>query len=318
LQRTVGNRAVTRLVAAERVLARDPDKDLADAVSAEDWAKAAGVLAKLGQADALKKLKGYGEATLSKLDTAGAAALSKDDALTLHRRISFIQHAPADAVKHAAYAKVNKAGKLEDTTDVAGGKVEVHTGVDYDRGSENRPSGFSMAYTGTDAGTTRWLQFIWREMVVERAKQKPTRLDAAVTSTAKSGYRLTTDPDKPNYNTDTASATSPFYEAGFVNNRTDDSTTMFDFPAPMTGLLKSQFQGDDKATKVTSRAHFTTYLVRGMDVLYSVKTDVEWVFTSADEPARTQSTRAAGKVGKLDAAQRARLIEQYPNYDYLP
>jgi hypothetical protein len=93
---------------------------------------------------------------------------------------------------------------------------------------------------------------------------------------------------------------------------------MLDRPSSMIHLLRSQFQGTNKATSVISRAHFTTYLVRGMDVLYKVNIDVEWKFTDENEPQLVQSVRHGEKAEQLEPGQRKRMLEQYPNFDYLP
>jgi hypothetical protein len=77
-------------------------------------------------------------------------------------------------------------------------------------------------------------------------------------------------------------------------------------------------QLDDGATTVTSRAHFTTYLVRDVDVLYKVEIDVEWVFTTKTTPPRKNTVQSAGSATSLDPEQRKRLISQFPKVTYLP
>ena len=175
---------------------------------------------------------------------------------------------------------------------------------------------FTMGYEGPESGQTRWLQFISREVEVEDPIKGNFRVNEPVTTTGGT-YNLTTDPSKPSYNTDSNKTTSPFYEAGFTQNRTSDSTTILDLPSPLKSVVDRQFDGG--ATKVTSRAHFTSYLVRDMDVLYKVELDVEWEFKAKGvEPPRKQGVKNAGEAKAIDPEQRKRLIEQYPTFDYLP
>jgi hypothetical protein len=72
------------------------------------------------------------------------------------------------------------------------------------------------------------------------------------------------------------------------------------------------------ATRVVSRAHFNTYLVRDMDVLHRIGVDVEWDYANRSVPPRTQHTSNAGAASALDPRMRQRLIEQFPNFDYIP
>jgi hypothetical protein len=101
---------------------------------------------------------------------------------------------------------------------------------------------------------------------------------------------------------------------------------MFDRPGAMDNLVRREFRNG--ADKVTSRAHFATYLVRGMQVLYRVDLTVEWVFerdshynegtNTLTSPSRTQTVDAARPVSALDGRMRQRLVTQYPNFNYLP
>ena len=125
------------------------------------------------------------------------------------------------------------------------------------------------------------LQFIHRIIKSEKAGPPATTtyLDAAVTSTAAGGYRLTTDPTKPFYNTDSAKTTNPFYYAGGVSLRDPTKGTMLDAPAPRTDFVATAFRGG--ADKVVSYARFNTYLVRDMDVLYRIDITQRWEFDKA-------------------------------------
>ena len=128
-------------------------------------------------------------------------------------------------------------------------------------------------------------------------------------------YDLTTDPGNPSYNTDSNNPDSPFYEAGFRSNRTADSTSIYDQPGAISSKVYAEF--DKGATKVISRAHFDTFLVRDHRPLFHANINVAWEFTEKTVPPRTQSTDKSGKVSKLPAGMKKRLVEQYPQYDYI-
>lgn len=195
---------------------------------------------------------------------------------------------------------------------VEGGTVSVRTGAQLTAGG--LAEGYSVGYKGGLSDESSWLQFIWREVEVEDPARGDFRVDQAITTTGGT-YKLTTDPDEPHYNTDTASATDPFYEAGGMNDRTADSSTMYDMPSPMNNIVNAQIAAG--ATKVTSRAHFNTFLIRDYRAIYRVQVDVEWVFTSAATPPRTQKVRGTAKVDSLPEGIRARLVEQFPQFAYI-
>lgn len=171
-----------------------------------------------------------------------------------------------------------------------------------------------MEYKGGLASESRWLQFIWREIVVSHPTKGEYRVRDTVTTTGGT-YDLTTDPSKPSYNTDSNKPDSPFYEAGFRSNRTADSTTIFDQPGAITDKVSAEF--DKGATKVVSRAHFNSYLVRDYRPIYHVYLKVEWAFNSKATPPRTQSVESSGKVTALPEGMKKRLVAQYPAFDYI-
>lgn len=301
--------------AAERAAARiQAIANVATAQAAADWPAAAAALRKLARPDILAAIAGFPAPDLVSLDAVVRPLTTAKDKL-IHRCISFIQHGPADAVP-ASVVTVVAQGTGTDNSKVPGGRVDIRVNNDFQVGTSTY-HGFSMGYTGSDSAKTRWLQFIWREIVIERPGQDPTRLDEAIT-TSGGTYRLTIDPDAPSYNTDSNQPTSPFYEAGFVANRTADSTTMFDLPTPAASKITPLFSAGTPPTRVISRSHFVTYLVRGMDVLYRVNTDVEWVFVNATVPTPTITSSGAKQASAIETGQRERLIVQYPDFDYLP
>jgi hypothetical protein len=178
----------------------------------------------------------------------------------------------------------------------------------------NGSAGFSVEYKGTSSAESRWLQFIWREIIVTDAAKKTSRVNQAITTTGGS-YNLTTDPKSPNYNTDSGSSTSPFYESSFNANRTADATTMFDQPSSQDAIVQNEFTKG--ATKAISRAHFHTFLIRDMSVLHRFDVDVEWNYTSTAVPPRTTSVSSSVAASALPPRMKDRLIAQYPKFDYI-
>jgi hypothetical protein len=229
----------------------------------------------------------------------------------------YLLNAPPPAANRTTVT-VSKPGTEAHTGKVEGGEVSVHTGTQYTptaAGAALRPEGFSLGYKGGLASETRWLQFIWREIVVNHPTKGEYHVKAAIGTSAKHGYSLTTDRDKPTYNTDSADADNPFYEAGFFSNRTADAMTMFDQPAAIESHVRAAFS--DGATKVTSRAHFNTFLIRDYKTLYHVYLQVEWTFNSAAASPNVQTVKSAGKADSLPSDMKEKLVEQYPKFDYI-
>jgi truncated hemoglobin YjbI len=225
----------------------------------------------------------------------------------------YLLNAPPPAAA-AADVTVNAAGTEEHTGTVPGGSVSVRTGAQFTAGTTAYTEGFSMAYQGGLASDTRWLQFIWREIVVTHPTKGIYRVNAPITTTGGT-YQLTTDTSNPSYNTDSASATSPFYEAAFTDIRTADATTIYDQPGAAQALVNAELAGG--ATTVVSRAHFNTFLIRDFRPLHRVHLEVEWSFTSAGGTPRVQTVRSGGRATSLPTDMKRRLVQQYPNYEYI-
>jgi hypothetical protein len=227
----------------------------------------------------------------------------------------FLLNAPTP-VGPSTGATVTTPGTEAHTGKVGGGDVSVHTGGEFTQIKTGRQikEGFTIGYKGALASESNWLQFIWREIVVEHPDKGTYHLTGPMTH-SKNQYSLTTDPDKPNYSTDSASADSPFYAAAFLDNRTADATTIFDEPTPIKSRVQAAFT--DGATKVTSRAIFNTFLIRDYKTLYHVQLQVEWVFTSATVPPNVQTLKSAGKVDSLPSPMKEKLVEQYPKFEYI-
>jgi hypothetical protein len=222
----------------------------------------------------------------------------------------YLLNAPPPGAPHAGPA-LTAAGAEAVKGKVPGGELSARTGASMGAPYDQM---YSLGYKGGLAAESHWLQFIWREVVVTDARGKDSRLADSITTTGGT-YNLTTDPDAPNYNTDSASATSPFYEAGGLHGRTADSITMYDMPAPATAFVTREFAGGAK--RVVSRAHFNTFLVRDYKVLQHVKVEVEWTFVNAAAPPRVQSARSEGNAESLPDDIKLRLVAQYPLFAYI-
>jgi hypothetical protein len=286
-------------------------------VTAPDWPAAVAALTKIDEGAAVVLMRARTTAEVTSI-AAAAKLLTDKKSQLVYRLARFVLNDPGAAAAHAAGVSVSTQGKLRGQAKVPGGKIKVRTGGK----TKNLGSGlesterFWLSYEGTDAPRTRWLQFIWREIIATDPVKGTYRVSGTMTTTGGS-YALTTDPKVPSYNTDVVpGAATPFYESTGINNRTDDSTTIFDLPYNASDKVDGAF--DAGATKVVSRAHFITYLVRDWRVLHKANIDIEWRFAAkGDTPARRQSASVSA-ASKLEGRQRARLIAQYPNFDYLP
>jgi hypothetical protein len=325
LQASAGNRAVARLAQQPtRTLARKkPTKaekaaaDFQAAVTTPDWPEAVKALGLIDEGAAVVLMRARSTAEVTSIAAAAKPLAGKKSKL-VYRLARFVLNDPGAAAAHAALVSVSTEGKLRASAKVRGGKIKVRTGgktKNLGSGLESEER-FWLSYEGTDAPSTRWLQFIWREIVATDPVKGKYRVAGNMTTTGGS-YALTTDPKQPSYNTDVVpGAANPFYETTGINNRTADSTTIFDLPYNASDKVDGAF--DAGATKVVSRAHFVTYLVRDWQVLHKANIDIEWRFgAKGDTPARRQSA-GVSSAGKLDSRQHDRLVAQYPKFDYLP
>jgi hypothetical protein len=231
----------------------------------------------------------------------------------------YLLNAPPPGTLHTS-ATVSTAGPEGFADAVPGGAVSAHTGAKFRVGGTDVPDGFSIGYEGGLASESHWLQFIWREIIVTDAAGADSSLNDSITTSSKTPYNLTTDPGSPNYNTDSKQAGgNPFYESSFSTNRTAEATTMFDYPAPMNHLVNREFAKG--ATKVISRAHFNTFLIRDYKTLERVSVDVEWVFNGpiagGSPPAPRTQTVSGGAADKLPSDMKDVLVAQYPHFSYI-
>lgn len=162
------------------------------------------------------------------------------------------------------------------STEVAGGKSFLLMGADFKTSARSAEGGFGMNYTGALSQETRWLQFLWREVVAIDKNNKETRIGGNVSSSS-GDYQLTTDDAKKVYNLDTIRRSeAPWYEAPNKDNELGPGTRMagvaaiYDLPdwlQTYDAVVKA-FELPD-TVKVESRATFTSYLIRGFTPLHS-------------------------------------------------
>ncbi len=233
--------------------------------------------------------------------------------------------------------EVRKAG-TRTTGKLGAGKVHVDTGQVIKSKPAAGFSGvgfdgdnvFSVTYEGKDAERMRWLQFAWREIIGVDDKGNSTAKTGPVTTDVGT-YQLTeggtwnalgTPTKKENFNTDSKSAVDPFADAGGDSvpgtaDRTAESTTFFDQPAPIEALVKEMFDGGAKA--VVSRAHYPQFLVEdGKTVRYHAIVSIEWKFDDpkqvAKPPKGVQKASAGGRASALPSLIAERLHERYPAF----
>lgn len=314
LQAAAGNRAVAAL------LARKPAED---AKQHEQRARALGKRLEKERPAVIEELRKLSEEERKGLADA-AKVLRKAQAALLRRLIAFAAN-PPPAEKQARTARPVKAGKDEFAEDVPDGKVTARSGVKfYGEDGNPYPDAFSLDYTGGDTESVHWLQFVWREFIAEypakqggKARREPQK---GIWKRPSSEYPYTTDPAKPNWNVDVVRGGSPFYEHNQPLNRSPASVVMFDAPSPGHDVVQPLFAQDEPPARVISHAHFTTYLVRGPDILHATEIDLRWEFDSPKIPPMQPAVIKAGGARALDAAQRKRLKDQFPgnSLDYLP
>jgi hypothetical protein len=302
------------------ILARNPDdpnEELALTL-AKKWDKK--------RDEVLDTLSGLEKKDLDALDKAASKIKSKNKSELL-RAIRFVRDKPP-ARSTQTLVTVEGSGTSTAKTKIAGGKVELHTGVSFKFGGDKSTNAYSLTYDGPGVDEMRWLQFVWREVVPEfpatSRRGKPRKVPHKKRLDRPSGrpehsYFLTTDPKKPKWNTDSSSGSSAFYEENTSVNRSGSKLVMFDAPDTMASDAKILLQNaTNPATRVVSHFHATTYLIRGMDVLYRADIDLLWTFTDPTKEPTLKVTAKGGKATQIESSQRARLVAQYPNVDYLP
>jgi hypothetical protein len=328
IQRVAGNQAVGRLLSPTTsprpAVQRDGRRRSPDP-ALERARRLAKLLAKRPpDPAAVTELEGLSEPDLSALDTA-ATSLSGADATLIRRGVSFVRFWKANKLaekKGATHADPGKAAEKAGAK-VGGGTVEVLTAA----------KGYSLNYTTTDRNATvadaQWLQFARRQVVAE-GPTKGGRPEWADPLDIRLGrpfsdsllfYWLTTDAADPQWNTDTSDKTSPFFEEGTGTvERSKAMLRMFDAPSPDDTSVRQAFAKakDRSPERVVSHFHATTYLVKGMNVIYRANIHLSWPFKKADVVPTMEATATGGPVTEVAPEHRARLLKQFPDLDYLP
>jgi hypothetical protein len=171
------------------------------------------------------------------------------------------------------------------------GEVIVRTGEEIELGKTRLPDMIALEYTGSLSADSKWLQFIWWEMVAD-TPGGIGRLGGSIPTT-NGPQAFTTNPSAPTWKVDSASPSDPFYEAAFVNIRTKSSTTMFDAPGggSATPLADAVFNAGIGATAVRLVGHFDTFLIQRDHAMYRVSYTATTAFT------QPKGTTVAGAIG---------------------
>jgi Domain of unknown function (DUF4157) len=160
------------------------------------------------------------------------------------------------------------------------GEVHVRTGEEIEvTGGRRIPDMIALEYSGALSAESKWLQFVWFEMVADT----PSGLAhlAGSIPTSSGNLPFTTDPSTPARAVDNGGAAVPFYEAAFTNIRNSSSTTMFDAPGggSATPLADSVFKAGVGATAVRFVGHFDTFLIQRDQAMYRVSYSATTAFT---------------------------------------
>lgn len=288
--------------------------------------------------DVVKAVEILSAADLDTVEAILIGALSndknKEQGRELRRIIRFVRYKPPPRPSVPAFTVSGGVAATKKPVKVSRGAVTIRKGVHVELGPSNKSDeAYSLTYKGPDAAEMRWLQFIWRRVVPEspstvkggKPRRKPVKMRLDNPSGPNRPYYLTTsitpdlskDPPIPRWNTDSPATNSAFYDT--VVKRSAGELAMFDFPSPMPtqGLAASLFKSANPPSRVIADFHASTYLVRGMDVLYRAEIRLTWEFTSASTPPVKVEAKAA-LAKEIESAQRAGLAIQRPEVDYLP
>ncbi len=260
----------------------------------------------------VKKVKdAYAAAFKSDLESEIRLSLSGD----AQAQALFLINAPPPA-KPETSATVVKAGTEKLKAKVGDGEVSVHIEVEYKVGTATRAGGFSIGYSGGKSEDSRWIQFLWSEIL-------STQSDGSVKHVAATGLPvpggrtmdLTTDPTAPKYEVDSAIKDTPFYETGGINIRTTTGTTIYDRPGEFSDIIAKQF--DAGAIKVIEKDHFDDFLIREYKTIYRVSLVVTWEYTSKTSVTRSTAFQSGSAVTGMPSDFRNELVKEYPTFDYI-
>jgi hypothetical protein len=198
------------------------------------------------------------------------------------------------------------AARVHSGTITAGTEVRARPAA----GGAARTGVVSLDYTGSHASHCCWLQFIWREVLVTTAGGTAAR--AGRVSSTGGSYDLTTDPAKPNYNTDSASRTDPCYQSAGMSNDSHGGLTIFDIPGASQPAAAAAREAG--ATRVESIAHFDAFFVCGGVVLVHVAwtATYTWTRTTGWQGPDCSVSPPDTSGDRPNERQRQRLNAQYP------
>jgi hypothetical protein len=217
--------------------------------------------------------------------------------------------------------------KVRDNVAVGAGTVTIRTDVQAKVGSRTFQNMFALTYKGADSADAHWLQFIHREVIGIDEHGAATPQTGTVGSSGTKGgrsYDLTPGgtataygtPAQGNYNTDTASASDPFYESSGAGNRAADATTIYDNPNASPPFVQRAFSNGAK--RVVSRAHFDTFLVQVDKVSYHSSLTMTYDLASAaDAAAPTTVLNSGASATALPSTIQARFHAQFPAFNFI-
>lgn len=271
------------------------------------------------------------------LEAALGATLGKDglksQGIELRRIIRFSQQPARKLVTPTPFTlSGGRAVELKNSKIADGKVVSAKTGVKANVGAKSKIA-YALTYTGSDAGETKWLQMIWRDVTLNFPASGK---DKAHSVAFKKRYDHLARPDMPyfasthpdhaksgdkcRWHADCVSVDEPFYEHRSPVKRLSGELTMMDDPSP--SMLSSEastiFSQTNAPESIVAHFHAETYLVQSLDVLYLVTIDISWTLTKSAPGADGTITISGARASEITGAQRARIVIQNPGTNYLP
>ncbi len=221
---------------------------------------------------------------------------------------------------------------------VDGGSVTASTGVQIlnrHGNVTNINNAFGFKFTGQQqqVARTRWIQFIWREVQIQKPGQ-PLERDAGRMITSGGEYDLTSTVQINSgqwvFNVDVKEESeTPYYEDTGAAIRTSSATAMYDQPTAgyIDREVTSRLGGPSypPGTTLTQVAHFDTFLTREAQTLfrYGLTVTDSWTKQTA---SRYSINCTQNKVHNLVLQQAANAIppefhgalkQKFPRYEFL-
>ena len=169
----------------------------------------------------------------------------------------------------------------------------------------------TLDYTGSDANNVNWLQFINRSYYGYQPGSRNRTYHTGNITTTGGNYALSR-PGAITWNLDTASAASPFYNAGGLSVRTANrSIVMIDQPGNVTPAMRNAFTtANPNLNRLVMQATFDAYAVLNNSVIYRVRWYATYTSNEISPGVWSVSTvryslGTAGMRSTLISAQRA-------------